>query len=122
MAKAAFASWNDRIAPVFDVAQWIHLVETECGQIIRQIRANVAGEAPGQKAWRLAELEVDILVCGAISRPMQAMITAYGIEVIPFIAGDLQEVIEAWLCGKLAGSDKYSMPGCRRTRGRRWRE
>lgn len=122
MAKAAFASWNDRIAPVFDVAQWIHLVETECGQIIRQIRANVAGEAPGQKAWRLAELEVGILVCGAISRPMQAMITAYGIEVIPFIAGDLQEVIAAWLCGKLAGSDKYRMPGCRRTRGRRWRE
>jgi hypothetical protein len=50
------------------------------------------------------------------------MITAYGIEVIAFIAGDLQEVIEAWLCGKLAGSDKYRMPGCRRTRGRRWRE
>jgi predicted Fe-Mo cluster-binding NifX family protein len=122
MAKAAFASWNDRIAPVFDVAQWIQLVEIESGQIIRQIRANVAGEAPGQKAWRLAELEVGILVCGAISRSMQAVITAYGIEVIAFITGDLQEVIQAWVCGKLAGSDKYIMPGCRRNRGRHWRK
>lgn len=119
MVKAAFASWNDRIAPVFDVAQWIQLVETDTGQIINQNRASVAGETPSQKASRLAELEVGILVCGAISRPMQAVITAYGIEVIPFIAGNLQEVIQAWLCGKLAGSNEYLMPGCKGAGGRR---
>jgi predicted Fe-Mo cluster-binding NifX family protein len=119
MVKAAFASWNDRIAPVFDVAQWIQLVETEDGQIINQNRASVAGETPNHKASRLAELEVGILVCGAISRPMQAVIGAYGIEVIPFIAGNLQEVIQAWLCGKLAGSKKFIMPGCQRAGGRR---
>jgi predicted Fe-Mo cluster-binding NifX family protein len=125
MVKAAFASWNDRIAPVFDVAQWIQLVETETGRIINQNRASVAGETPSQKASRLAELEVGILVCGAISRPMQTVIAAYGIEVIPFIAGDLQEVIQAWLCGKLAGSNQYLMPGCQwvgRRRGQTMRE
>lgn len=118
MVKAAFASWNDRIAPVFDVAQWIQLVETETERIIHQNRESVAGETPSQKAFRLAELEVGILVCGAISRPMQAVITAYGIEVIPFIAGDLQEVIQAWLCGKLAGTNEYIMPGCQGAGGR----
>ena len=125
MVKAAFASWNDRIAPVFDVAQWIQLVETETGRIINQNKASVAGETPSQKASRLAELEVGILVCGAISRPMQTVIAAYGIEVIPFIAGDLQEVIQAWLCGKLAGSNQYLMPGCQwvgRRRGQTMRE
>jgi predicted Fe-Mo cluster-binding NifX family protein len=119
MVKAAFASWNHRIAPVFDVAQWIQLVETETGRIINQNRASVAGETPSQKASRLAELEVGILVCGAISRPMQDVITAYGIEVIPFIAGDLQEVIQAWLCGKLTSSNEYLMPGCQWAGGRR---
>jgi predicted Fe-Mo cluster-binding NifX family protein len=119
MVKAAFASWNDRIAPVFDVAQWIRIVETDTGYIINQNLASVAGETPSQKASRLAELEVGILVCGAISRPMQTVIKAYGIEVIPFIAGDLQEVIQAWLCGKLFGSNKYIMPGCQRAEGGR---
>ena len=115
IVKAAFASWNDRIAPVFDVSQWIQLVKTESGRIIHQNRESVAGETPSQKAFRLAELDVGILVCGAISRPMLAVIKAYGIEVVPFITGDLQEVIQAWLCGKLSGSDKYIMPGCQRT-------
>jgi predicted Fe-Mo cluster-binding NifX family protein len=119
MVKAAFASWNDRIAPVFDVSRWIQLVETEAGRIVSQNRASVAGETPNQKASRLAELEVATLVCGAISRPMQAIIRAYGIEVIPFIAGNLQEVIQAWLCGKLDGSTDYIMPGCQRGRGHR---
>jgi predicted Fe-Mo cluster-binding NifX family protein len=112
MVKAAFASWNDRIAPVFDVARWIQLVEIEAGQIISQNRARVACDMPNQKASRLAELEVGILVCGAISRPMQAIIKAYGIEVIPFITGDLQEVIQAWQKGQLSAA--YTMPGCAR--------
>ena len=34
--KAAFAVWNNRIAPVFDVAREIRLVETESGRIVRE--------------------------------------------------------------------------------------
>jgi hypothetical protein len=34
MTKAAFATWNNRIAPVFDVTRSIQLVETEAGQIV----------------------------------------------------------------------------------------
>lgn len=118
MIKAAFATWNDRIAPVFDVARSIQLVETEAGRIVRRTRASVDSEIPNQKALRLVELQVGTLVCGAISRPVQEMIRSYGIEVIPFVTGNLQEVIQAWLGGKLAGSADYTMPGCRRTGGR----
>jgi hypothetical protein len=40
--------------------------------------------------------------------------------VIPFVAGDLREVIEAWMDGDLA-RDVFSMPGCRRRVRRRSR-
>jgi predicted Fe-Mo cluster-binding NifX family protein len=120
MTKAAFATWNDRIAPVFDVARSIQLVETEAGQIVNQTQTSLTGEMPNLKVSRLAELEVGTLVCGAISRPLEAMITAYGIQVIPFVAGNLQEVIQAWMSGELAGSAAYAMPGCRRVNGPRF--
>lgn len=116
MAKAAFVSWNNRIAPVFDVARSIHLVEIEGKRIVNQKKVGLAGDWANLKAVSLAKLGVDTLVCGAISKPLQAMISAYGIEVIPFVAGNLQEVIHAWVCGMLAGSDSYAMPGCRRAR------
>jgi hypothetical protein len=38
-------------------------------------------------------------------------VAAYGIRLIPFVAGDLREVIRAWLGGKLE-CDAFAMPGC----------
>lgn len=117
--KAAFAHWDHRIAPVFDIARWIHVAEAESGRIVAETEEVLADDMPVRKALRLAELGVGTLVCGAISRPLQAMVAAYGIRVIPFVAGDLREVIQAWLSGGLKGDD-FAMPGCcgrRRRRG-----
>lgn len=114
MVTAAFATWNERIAPLFDVAQTIHLVQTADGELRHQAQAHVIGEIPNLRAACLAELEIDTLVCGAISKPLHTAVCAYGIEVISFVAGNLQEVIQAWISGKLTEAGTYAMPGCRR--------
>ncbi|MDI6808075.1 MAG: NifB/NifX family molybdenum-iron cluster-binding protein [Candidatus Eisenbacteria bacterium] len=111
MMKAAFAAWNNRIAPVFDVAGQIRLVETEDGQVVRETQETITDDLPAQKALRLAELGVGILVCGAISKPLHEMVAAYGIRVVPFMAGSLQEIIGAWLTGDLDWN-VFAMPGC----------
>lgn len=67
MMKAAFAAWNNRIAPVFDVARRVHIVEAEAGRQIEEIQARLPDEPAAQRALRLAELGVRMLVCGAIS-------------------------------------------------------
>ena len=109
--KTAFSAWENRIAPVFDVAREIHLVEAESGQIVSEIQEVVSSDLPVQKALRLVELGVGTLVCGAISRPLLATVTGYGVRVIPFVTGDLREVLQAWLRGGLA-EDAFVMPGC----------
>lgn len=109
--KAAFSTWDNRIAPVFDVARQLHVVESASGRIAGEATETLADEMPAQKALRLSELGIGILVCGAISQPLQTMIAAYGIQVIPFVAGDLHTVIRAWLARKL-GNDIFAMPGC----------
>jgi predicted Fe-Mo cluster-binding NifX family protein len=115
--KIAVTIWNDRIAPVFDIARDIRLVEVVEGRAIDQKQEFLAGELPVQKALRLVELEVDTLICGAISRPVRAMIAGYGIQVVPFVAGNPEAVIQAWIKGGLR-EEVFMMPGCRR-RGRR---
>lgn len=115
--RAAFATWNQRIAPVFDVARQVHIVVATSGQISDEVPEMLTDEHPTQRALQLTELGIDTLVCGAISQQMRALVEAYGIEVIPFVAGDLQEVIRAWLSG-LIQTDAYAMPGCGRGGGR----
>ncbi len=109
--KAAFAVWNHRIAPVFDVARKVHVVETESGRIVGEAEESLPDDGGEGKGLRLAELGVDTLVCGAISRTTQAMVAAYGIRMIPFVAGDMREVIRAWLSGALE-KEVFAMPGC----------
>ena len=119
--KAAFSAWDNRIAPVFDVATMIHLVEVQAGKVARETRAYLPEDMVVHKALRLAELGVDTLVCGAISNSLEAMIAAYGIRVVAFVSGDVAEVIQVFLADGLAAKS-YGMPGCsprrQRSRGR----
>ncbi len=119
--KTAFSFWQGRIAPVFDVARNIRVLEIQRGRIARQIELTLPGEPAAEKTVRLVEMGIETLVCGAISRPLQAAVSAAGILVIPFISGNLDEIIEAWLHGRIH-DDSFAMPGCcRNGRGRRFR-
>lgn len=118
MTKAVFACWEDRIAPVMDTAREFHVVETEPGKILRESRESLEHNQPLQVVLRMAELQPDLLVCGAISAHLQALISAYGIRVHPFTSGDLCRVIDAWMTGKLE-NDMFVMPGCGAGRHRR---
>lgn len=115
--KAAFAYWDKRIAPVFDTARLIKVIEAEAGKIISEASLTLIDDHPAQRALGLAEMGVNELVCGAVSLGQQALIAAYGIKVVSFVSGDLKEVVQAWLQGRL-DSNIYAMPGCCRRRSK----
>ncbi len=115
--KIAVTVWNDRISPVFDVARTILVLSAESGQLVQQGLETFTNDQPMSKVLKLAELGVTTLICGAISRPLADLVSARGIQLIPFVAGDIDEVIDAYQTGDLPSSDLV-MPGCRRRRGR----
>jgi predicted Fe-Mo cluster-binding NifX family protein len=111
MTKAAFSVWDERIAPVFDVARQLLLVEGVGGGIISETGKTFDDDFYLRKALILADLGIDVLICGAISRPLAEAVAAYGIRVIPFVAGEVHEVKGAWLSGRL-DTRRFAMPGC----------
>jgi predicted Fe-Mo cluster-binding NifX family protein len=117
--KAAFASWNNRIAPVFDVTRVVSVVEARAGRLVGEAQEVQLDGMPVNRVLRLAELGISTLVCGAVSRPLHDMVVSQGIRVIPFVAGDLNKVIRAWLSSELVG-DAFAMPGCCRRRRHRF--
>ncbi|MBI4774187.1 MAG: hypothetical protein HY788_08410 [Deltaproteobacteria bacterium] len=111
MMKAAFPYWDNRIAPVFDVAREILLVEASSGRVVRETRETLTADLSVQKVLRLLELGVGTVICGAISGMLHEMVLAYGIRIIPCVTGDLRQVIRAWLSDDL-DRDVFAMPGC----------
>jgi len=108
--KTAFSIWQQRIAPVFDTAQQIRLVDTTGDRIMAESDHLLDADLTRRIAWLNAQ-DVRTLVCGAISRPWQDRLEASGLTVVSFVAGDLANVVQAWLSGTLSGA-AFMMPGC----------
>ena len=68
--RVAFAAWNDRITPVFDVTRRVHVVDTDGRRrVLEESEEALDDETAAGRAARLAGMGIDALVCGAISRP-----------------------------------------------------
>ena len=122
MPTVALTVWGSRISPVFESASRIRLVHV-VGQG-PQVLAEMS--LPAEILSRIAllrEQKVSVLICGAISGLQASIIRAWEIELIPFVAGEVNNVIAGYIHGRL-NSDQYFMPGCsgrhkrRRRRGR----
>ncbi len=118
--KAAFTTWKNRIAPVFDVAGEVVLVEVDRNTQVASSLVSLPEGAVEIKVQRLCEQGVSILVCGAMSRCAHELAKAQKIDVFSFVAGDTDSVIQAWLQGCLE-QKAFAMPGCVHGRQRRCR-
>ncbi|HIJ66596.1 MAG TPA: NifB/NifX family molybdenum-iron cluster-binding protein [Candidatus Hydrogenedentes bacterium] len=109
--RVAIPTWSGRISPVFDVAERLLLVEVEDGVEVgrREERMGEAGLA--RRAMRMADLGVEVLICGALSNRLEAMLTMAGVQVIPHTCGCVEEVLGAYLRGQLT-ERAFLMPGC----------
>ncbi|MFP4571894.1 MAG: NifB/NifX family molybdenum-iron cluster-binding protein [Desulfobacterales bacterium] len=116
--KVALAVWNGRISPVFDVSRDLMVIDIDGGREIDRIYVHFSSDQPMHKVRRLVDMEVEVLLCGAVSRQLAETLEANGIRLFGFISGEAESVISAYLKGRLPSAE-MSMPGCRPARRRR---
>jgi len=109
--KIAIPVWNDCVSNVFDFAHRLLLVDIENAKVVNRSEVALKSQSFPQRAGNLKNLGVDVLICGAISRALATMITASEIEVLAFVTGRVDDVLEAYLTSQLA-KPQFSMPGC----------
>ncbi len=109
--KVALTVWEGRISPVFDVCREALVLEIGNGNIVSTAKETLDTANPLQKIARLADLGVETLICGAVSEPLHTELTSRGLNVIGFVAGEVDEVVQALVSGRLP-APPLSMPGC----------
>jgi predicted Fe-Mo cluster-binding NifX family protein len=113
--KIALTIFNERIAPVFDVACRLMVLEIENGRVIKETMMTLPDKSLDEKIILLRQSGIKQLICGAISCQAQAELEQYGIKTYAFIAGDRREIITAWL-NKQLEKGEFAMPGCGKRR------
>jgi len=127
--KVAMPVYQGNISNVFDFAYTLLIVDIENGAEKNRCEVALLRQSLPQRAGQLKNLGVDVLVCGAISKALTNMVTASGIQVLSYVTGRVDDVLQAYLTGKLV-QPQFAMPGCwpgarkgfgRRQRACRWR-
>jgi len=103
--------WEERISPVFDTAGSLLVVDWEGGEEKSRQRLEIQGRSLPARLQQLTDARLEILLCGAISRPFAALLTSKGIKLIPFLAGEVEDVLTAYREERLSDS-RFRMPGC----------
>ncbi len=115
--RIAIPVWMDRVSPVFDVAKHLLLIDIEDStEVARELKTLTENQLT-DRAQYVADLGVEVLICGAISRPLELILGARSVGVVPHVCGATEEILSAFLGGKI-NDRRFLMPGCKlRQRG-----
>jgi len=116
--KVVIAQWQGRVSPVFDSSSKALVVEVAGGAAGTRETAFIGGSNALDRSRSLQGIGTDVRICGAISRPMEVALTAAGIRVLADTCGAVDDVLRAFIDGRL-GEETFTLPGTRRQKGRR---
>ncbi len=109
--KIAISVWNDSLSNAFDFSTEVLIVDIEDAKEVARLDVELGDSLAQQKAKKLKDLGVETLICGAISREVVFALDSLGIEVLAYVTGSVEQVLEAHLNNSLDAA-KFVMPGC----------
>jgi predicted Fe-Mo cluster-binding NifX family protein len=112
MSRTAIAAWQGHVATTLDFAKILLLVDVIGGKVTARREVRLVETSPQAIAQKLEVVGAGVVICGAISAPLWSALAARGIRIIPFVHGDVEEVIRGCLEGTLK-DERFHMAGCR---------
>lgn len=109
----AIPNFQGRVSPVFDVASRLTVVRIKGRAEVARREVTLFETRPEGIARCLAELGVNVLVCGGISSTLERLLSHGGVRVVAQICGDVEAVIRAFL-NRALGALEFRQPGCYR--------
>ena len=114
--KIAIPMFNSRVSPRFDFASKMLVATVEGTKVVDRENYSLINLNPIRRSSLLYELGVNVLICGGINNFSQRLITGNGIDVIPMVQGEVEEVLNLFINGKLHASIMPIIPGRRNMR------
>ena len=99
--KIAIPMFNSRVSPRFDFASRMLIATIDNREVVERSEHSLKNLNPIRRGALLSELGVNVLICGGISDFSMRLLMGNGIEVIPMVAGEVEDVINLFINGNL---------------------
>jgi len=110
--KIALSIWKDCISTVFDSADQLLIFEPDGTSGYKRTTIKLIATDVQGRASEMREQRIDVLICGAISRPLENLLSSVGMRVFAFVRGPVEDVWAAYQNNRLEQA-LFSLPGCR---------
>jgi predicted Fe-Mo cluster-binding NifX family protein len=110
MMRIAISIWEDKISPLLDTASKLLIIENGTQKESPRYEVHLLKQDISKKCRFIQGFNIDVLICGAVSRQFSEMLKASGIEVISGISGPVGDVLKAYQQGGSLSSE-FFMPG-----------
>jgi predicted Fe-Mo cluster-binding NifX family protein len=107
----AIPIWQDHVSPLLDAATRLLVVSLRRGTELRRREVLLGPLAPEALARSVAELQVDLLLCSALSEVLLQALRRRGVRVRPHLCGEIEAVLRAF-CARRLAREEFRMPGC----------
>jgi len=102
--------WHNRVSPVLDAACTFAVYDTDTGNCDEPEVVTVRDCDALARIQLLSRLNIDVVICGAVSKPVELALLSSGMKVIANRCGEVDEIYHAFLHD---GLDRqiFFMPG-----------
>jgi len=108
--RTAVPVFMGRISPVLDACTQLILLDPDGKQAAARSRICIAGVSIIERAGWIRQHGIRVIICGAVSDFFYTLLKEAGVELICGIAGNIDDVIDAYRKGALA-EPRFRMPG-----------
>ncbi len=112
MKKVAIPIFQNRVSPVLDSCRHMLFIDLEQDAEIDRETVYMDEMSLTERCGIFEKLDVAIVICGGVSEVFANMLMGADIRLINGIAGEIDEVIPAFL-GKRLDIPQFYMPGFR---------
>jgi predicted Fe-Mo cluster-binding NifX family protein len=107
----AVPNCQGRVSPVLDTAARLLLVTRRHRKEAARREFVLSPLPPEALAQSVAELQVDVLLCAALSKALFRALEQRGVRVLSHVCGEVEAVLNAYCSGQLRRPE-FRMPGC----------
>ena len=99
--KVAIPMFNTRVSPRFDFAPKVLIAKVDSGKVVEREHYSLINLNTIRRGTLLREHGVNVVICGGISNFSVRLLLENGMQVIPMVAGELEEVLSQFVNGHL---------------------
>ncbi|MCB0730035.1 MAG: hypothetical protein KDC88_03280 [Ignavibacteriae bacterium] len=101
MKLLAIPNFGERISPRLDYAESLHLITVEENSVIKKETIKIIPHNLLDRINLIIGLKPNVVICDGLSDLIYNKLTENKIEVIPWIHGSVNEIIEKYLNGDI---------------------